>query len=237
MKTTITFFFFSSRRRHTRWTGDWSSDVCSSDLAQQTEVAGIAWNLDTRRTFQQAIECRSGDALEPGVAFAGDPPRTDDVIALFPSLQQLGNELRWILEIRIDDDDRIAERVVEAGGQRQLLAEVSTQIDDGDTRVALTQIEQQRQAAVGAAVVHVHDLDRGLEPIDHGGEPRVKSGDDRLLVVQGDYQRQQRGPGLAGLRVHRHHCELTHDGTLPTACAEEATATTSIMSGSGAANR
>src|SRR6266581_4739579 len=25
--------FFSSRRRHTRWTGDWSSDVCSSDLA------------------------------------------------------------------------------------------------------------------------------------------------------------------------------------------------------------
>src|SRR6266581_2768392 len=24
--------FLSSRRRHTRWTGDWSSDVCSSDL-------------------------------------------------------------------------------------------------------------------------------------------------------------------------------------------------------------
>src|SRR6266849_8673745 len=26
------FFFFSSRRRHTRSTRDWSSDVCSSDL-------------------------------------------------------------------------------------------------------------------------------------------------------------------------------------------------------------
>src|SRR5207253_7420794 len=26
-------FFFSSRRRHTRWPRDWSSDVCSSDLA------------------------------------------------------------------------------------------------------------------------------------------------------------------------------------------------------------
>src|SRR5215510_12450131 len=25
-------FFFSSRRRHTRWPRDWSSDVCSSDL-------------------------------------------------------------------------------------------------------------------------------------------------------------------------------------------------------------
>src|SRR5690625_6162903 len=26
------FFCFSSRRRHTRWPRDWSSDVCSSDL-------------------------------------------------------------------------------------------------------------------------------------------------------------------------------------------------------------
>src|SRR2546426_4560788 len=28
------FFFFSSRRRHTRLQGDWSSDVCSSDLSK-----------------------------------------------------------------------------------------------------------------------------------------------------------------------------------------------------------
>src|SRR3712207_7801513 len=28
----ICFFFFSSRRRHTRYWRDWSSDVCSSDL-------------------------------------------------------------------------------------------------------------------------------------------------------------------------------------------------------------
>src|SRR2546430_10637540 len=29
----VMFFFFSSRRRHTRFDCDWSSDVCSSDLA------------------------------------------------------------------------------------------------------------------------------------------------------------------------------------------------------------
>src|SRR2546426_9284363 len=32
------FFFFSSRRRHTRLQGDWSSDVCSSDLLQGPEL-------------------------------------------------------------------------------------------------------------------------------------------------------------------------------------------------------
>src|SRR5204862_5955148 len=31
------FFFFSSRRRHTRSLRDWSSDVCSSDLAARRE--------------------------------------------------------------------------------------------------------------------------------------------------------------------------------------------------------
>src|SRR5439155_14854758 len=34
------FFFFSSRRRHTRWPRDWSSDVCSSDL---TGACVAAW--------------------------------------------------------------------------------------------------------------------------------------------------------------------------------------------------
>src|SRR5690348_17850667 len=35
-------FFFSSRRRHTRWTGDWSSDVCSSDLSKARPWAWLS---------------------------------------------------------------------------------------------------------------------------------------------------------------------------------------------------
>src|SRR5262245_64912663 len=32
------FFFFSSRRRHTRCLSDWSSDVCSSDLPRENSA-------------------------------------------------------------------------------------------------------------------------------------------------------------------------------------------------------
>src|SRR5690606_40338987 len=32
------YFFFSSRRRHTRFSRDWSSDVCSSDLNSTSQV-------------------------------------------------------------------------------------------------------------------------------------------------------------------------------------------------------
>src|SRR2546429_4840750 len=40
----VTFFFFSSRRRHTRCSRDWSSDVCSSDL-----VRGVVRQLRSKR--------------------------------------------------------------------------------------------------------------------------------------------------------------------------------------------
>src|SRR2546426_4026875 len=40
----VFFFFFSSRRRHTRLQGDWSSDVCSSDLN-----ATVAMNVTAPR--------------------------------------------------------------------------------------------------------------------------------------------------------------------------------------------
>src|SRR5207248_7513416 len=40
------FFFFSSRRRHTRSYGDWSSDVCSSDLGSTSIGAPMAPQYD-----------------------------------------------------------------------------------------------------------------------------------------------------------------------------------------------
>src|SRR3712207_1597880 len=44
----VGFFFFSSRRRHTRYWRDWSSDVCSSDL--KAEGKAIPLFLETLLT-------------------------------------------------------------------------------------------------------------------------------------------------------------------------------------------
>src|SRR6266487_2268941 len=38
-------FFLSSRRRHTSWTGDWSSDVCASDLDSGAVPHDTRWRL------------------------------------------------------------------------------------------------------------------------------------------------------------------------------------------------
>src|SRR4051812_33024782 len=42
-------FFFSSRRRHTRLTCDWSSDVCSSDL--EVRLSPAHFSREFRRAF------------------------------------------------------------------------------------------------------------------------------------------------------------------------------------------
>src|SRR5438876_3800314 len=54
-------FFFSSRRRHTRWTGDWSSDVCSSDLpCTSTAKASVpVWVTESSSVYQQVSQSRS----------------------------------------------------------------------------------------------------------------------------------------------------------------------------------
>src|SRR5207249_6133014 len=61
------FFFFSSRRRHTRSKRDWSSDVCSSDLARhamgrsQPALPGGALQPGAARADQRGIAARRGD--------------------------------------------------------------------------------------------------------------------------------------------------------------------------------
>src|SRR2546426_6528065 len=62
------FFFFSSRRRHTRLQGDWSSDVCSSDLAARERVAvvegAVALAGTLLRAGQVATLSRTGTRSE-----------------------------------------------------------------------------------------------------------------------------------------------------------------------------
>src|SRR5699024_4313919 len=71
------FFFFSSRRRHTRSKRDWSSDVCSSDLGL---AVGIDYSLFIihrhRRQLKEGYELTESIALANGtsgsaVLFAG----------------------------------------------------------------------------------------------------------------------------------------------------------------------
>src|SRR6266487_3745133 len=76
------FFFFSSRRRHTRWTGDWSSDVCSSDLDRLAGADDLLLVLKGGRCVLVAEDIEVGlpGQLLRGTArgVRGDPADADE---------------------------------------------------------------------------------------------------------------------------------------------------------------
>src|SRR5690606_11164233 len=70
-------FFFSSRRRHTRFSRDWSSDVCSSDL-NQPAAASTPSRISTSNSHHQparrdgvAAACLAAFGLSAGCLSAG----------------------------------------------------------------------------------------------------------------------------------------------------------------------
>src|SRR2546426_11592450 len=68
--TFVFFFFFSSRRRHTRLQGDWSSDVCSSDLRILSQaLPGTA--VKTGRVFARLHQIARTSMSLLGLAVAG----------------------------------------------------------------------------------------------------------------------------------------------------------------------
>src|SRR5207253_7524315 len=55
--------FFSSRRRHTSWPRDWSSDVCSSDLSRR--IPPRTFSSSTSRSRAQATTSSDSRAMPP----------------------------------------------------------------------------------------------------------------------------------------------------------------------------
>src|SRR5690606_39867663 len=78
--------FFSSRRRHTRFSRDWSSDVCSSDLVEigerpgaitLTNVAGRVTFEDVSFSYQTAEEAAMLQPVERRWSRISDRPLSE----------------------------------------------------------------------------------------------------------------------------------------------------------------
>src|SRR5438034_10384132 len=80
----IVFFFFSSRRRHTRSLCDWSSDVCSSDLESSATVEYGDRRLESVEISglsSQWVEVNGGD-VHPGRNFTRLEDLANDGVAV-----------------------------------------------------------------------------------------------------------------------------------------------------------
>src|SRR5256885_9622578 len=79
--TIVAVFFFSSRRRHTRLQGDWSSDVCSSDLLVKSLLAhGANPNIQLKKPIIGRHQNLVGDGqLTEGATALARASKASDV--------------------------------------------------------------------------------------------------------------------------------------------------------------
>src|SRR3712207_7908574 len=96
------FFFFSSRRRHTRYWRDWSSDVCSSDLSAGGDPPS---GDDHHQVGPGAEESRHSRA--DGAAAAGERGAVGDVA-----------HPRSLADARTDRKSVVSGKSVDLGGRR-----------------------------------------------------------------------------------------------------------------------
>src|SRR5690625_8053176 len=85
----LLLFVFASRRRHTIWPRDWSSDVCSSDLARQGGVVVVLHDLAlAARYCDRLVLLQGGRVVAEGSA--GQVLSADQLQSVY------GIEGRWL---------------------------------------------------------------------------------------------------------------------------------------------
>src|SRR3989449_11766700 len=153
MSRAISFFFFSSRRRHTRCSRDWSSDVCSSDLPEHA-TAPMAVSI-ARATQPRALigwlpfsAGREGE-LGPQSAQAGAPERNRAAI----------------------EADQITDDCEPQAGPRYVLIEARSR-SEGESLLLCRQagavvLDHHRQAAIVAAARYRDAATRPFAGIVH----------------------------------------------------------------------
>src|SRR5216684_5027981 len=163
----IRCFFFSSRRRHTRCSRDWSSDVCSSDLIQRARdvsvLEGVYFELN-QAAANGVLRLQAHLALDPiEQSLLEKSRRGQDLAVLAPGPVTGSQEIEQLREVAAD-------RVV--GGEQ---AEIGVEARGTGMIVAGADMS----VAAQAVVVLPHDLDDlavSLEP-DHA----VHNVDSELL--------------------------------------------------------
>ena len=99
--------------------------------AHQPEIAGIGGQMHLAAdALHQPIKRGGGRLFQPGFAGAGIALRIGNIKALAPGGDQVWDYLRRVLQIGVNHDHCLRPaRVIQAGGQRNLLAEIAAQIE------------------------------------------------------------------------------------------------------------
>src|SRR5688500_20347501 len=103
-------FFFSSRRRHTRLQGDWSSDVCSSDLTHDDDPLAPVETVHFRQQLVErlfALLVATHRCLDPDLAEGVELVDEDDARSEERRVGKEGRSRWWVHESKKGEGERV----------------------------------------------------------------------------------------------------------------------------------
>src|SRR5690625_4977044 len=173
-------FFFSSRRRHTRWPRDWSSDVCSSDLDAALEAGTINLTGDAPGTYY----------LDYTVAASGASTASDGLIRV----DVIEPDSENLVPVAVDDMGTVTT------GSETLIDPLENDVDPTGGVLVVNSVSVPEDSGLKATVVGHHLIKVEAEPNAEVGEEPValtyevansegsSTGTVRMMVAQTDTQ-------------------------------------------------
>ena len=149
---------------------------CVYHLAiQKTEVTGIQRDSGVGQAIDQPVENLGGPQFESGLTIALRADTVNHFVSFLPFLEEFHDHFRRILQIGIDDDDRVASGVFQTGGNGDLVPEIAGKPDDPDTRVLLLQGAKNGSRRIRASVIHIDQLEKDPGSVEDLPQSLVRS--------------------------------------------------------------
>jgi hypothetical protein len=130
------------------------------------------------------------------------PPRPWRIIAetgsLLPEGVHLGQLLRGMLEVAVNDSAAVPAGGLQSGEDSGLLSKIPGKADTPHTLIGLGSTADLLPGAVGGAVVHEHQLIGNVCPAQDFPNALGGEADELFLVIGGNYYRQHRLHPLFG---------------------------------------
>ena len=156
--------------------------------AHQPEIASIGRQLHLAADpLHQPIKRVSGCLFQPGFAGAGIALRIGNIKALAPGGDQIRDHLGRVLQIGVNHDHCLCPAgVIQAGRERNLLAEIAAEIEYGHTVILRLKAEHDGQRAILRPIIHIDHFPRRPDASQRCRQPRMELGQYLLLVISRD---------------------------------------------------
>src|SRR5258708_13719150 len=162
------------------------ADLLDDAARHQPEVSRIEGQADIREASHQPVENKVAKAQEQGF-LAKNALRVDNVVPLLVSSDELGYDFRNVLQVAVHHDGSISRDVIECRGERCLMAKIARKRDGQDSRVLACRFFEDRECAVGAAVIHEYNfVGAARHVVQDSPRPAQEVRKNRFFIVNRD---------------------------------------------------